>query len=158
MYHFRSIHDSGRACRRLIVLLCCQAIYLLYIVLLAQLSRYRGGPVPALFVFRRVERRSLSGSSPCFVLLSARCARAGRSAPCARCSGTVPAAPRTAPPEAPPAAPRTGTVSVPHACSAHDCHCFPHIAFFAVHGLNLRSGVWVQRLGLGLTLGNTAPG
>jgi len=35
-------------------------------VLLAQLSRHRGGPVPALFVFRRVERRSLSGSSPCF--------------------------------------------------------------------------------------------
>jgi len=43
-------------------------------------------------------------------LLSARCARAGRSAPCARCSGTVPAAPRAAPPAAPPAAPRTGPV------------------------------------------------
>ena len=80
-------------------------------LLLAQLSRHRGGPVPpparrwrpccfgcppglVFGVFRRVERRSLSGSSPCFSvaspLLSARCARAGRSAPCARCSGTVP--------------------------------------------------------------------
>ena len=86
----------------------CVSIYILYIsmlyrdrdrdrnrfidiidLLLAQLSSsHRGGPVPALLVFRRVEWRSLSGSSPYFSvaspLLSARCARAGRSAPCAR--------------------------------------------------------------------------
>jgi len=103
-------------------------------VLLAQLSRHRGGAValparrwrpccsgcPSCLVFRRVERRVLfvffSFASP---LLSARCARADRSAPGARCSGTVLAAPRTAPPAAPPTAPRTGTVlSAPRLQSA----------------------------------------
>jgi len=53
-------------------------------------------------------------------LPSARCARAGRSAPCAcaRCSGTVPAAPRAAPPAAPPPAPRTGPVRTTATASA----------------------------------------
>jgi len=80
-------------------------------MLLAQLSRHRGGPVPPCpppcfcLVFRRVERRWLSSFSPCFrfasPLLSARCARAGHSsAPCVHCMGTVPAAPRAAAPPA----------------------------------------------------------
>jgi len=86
-------------------------------VLLAQLSRHRGGGMPPLPA--AVGARALSGArlvwcvSSCrapfafcfFSLLlrcissSAVCARAGRNAPCARrCSGTVPAAPRAAPP------------------------------------------------------------
>ena len=68
----------------------------------------------------------------CGLTRSARCARAGRSAPCTRCSGTVPAAPRRCvPPAVPPDdAPRTGTVwECPTlAVRTIDCHCFPHRA------------------------------
>jgi len=66
-------------------------------MLLAQLSRHRGGPVPPC-------------PPPCLVFFSF-----------------------AAPPAAPPAAPRTGTVSVPHACSAHDCHCFPQYIYVYVY-------------------------
>ena len=94
-------------------------------MVLAQLSRHRGGgscrsparrwrpfgtPARLVWCFVVCFVVLMSGVrfpgifSPCFSvaspLLSARCARAGRSrsAPCARCSGTVPAAPRAAPP------------------------------------------------------------
>ena len=56
----------------------CVRLQVVRFMLLAQLSRHRGGPVPPCpppcLVFRRVGLT--------------RCARAGRSAPCARCSGT----------------------------------------------------------------------
>jgi len=57
-------------------------------------------------------------------LLSARCARAGRSAPCARCSGTVPAAPRAAR-----CASGSSSCCTAHRASPHDCHCFPQCIY-----------------------------
>ena len=52
---------------------------------------------------------------------SAVCAlRAGRSAPCARCSGTVPAAPRAAR-----CASGSSSCCTAHWANPHDCHCFP---------------------------------
>jgi len=70
--------------------------------------------VPALFgVFRRVERRSLSCSSPLHLLCCLRAAHAlaaARPAPAALGPSPPRRAPRAAPPAAPPAAPRTGPV------------------------------------------------
>jgi len=103
-----------------------------------------GGPCPPCLCFVVSSSVRFLGLLLAFVLhllLSARCARAGRSAPSARCSGTVPAAPRAALPAAPPAASRTGTVSVPHTCSAHDCHCFPHDLSLFIHAAIRRLSV-----------------
>jgi len=100
-------------------------------LLLAQLSRHRGGAVPpparrwrpccvlfrvpALFgVFRRDERRSLSCSSPLHLLCCLRAAHAlaaARPAPATLGPSSPRRAPRAAPPAAPPAAPRTGPQS-----------------------------------------------
>ena len=60
---------------------------------------------------------------------SAVCAlRAGRSAPCARCSGTVPAAPRTAR-----CASGSSSCCTAHRASPHDYHCLPQPLGFQSH-------------------------
>jgi len=74
-------------------------------------------------------------------LLSARCARAGRSAPCARCSGTVPAAPRAAR-----CVPGSSSCCTAHRASPHDCHChcFPQLTKRAL-SVNDQVTVFEQR-------------
>ena len=103
-------------------------------MLLAQLSRHRGGAVPPA---ARRWRPCCFGCPPCLVcfvisqrrrafllscvVLSASCAEParapGRSPPRARRSGTDPAQLRAAPPAAPHAAPRCGALPSAPACS-----------------------------------------